>query len=81
MGRQRCVLALPKNNTLFSGSFHRISFVAESDQNESLDPTQTPGPGSYEPAKERGLGHECFGVSAYRALPLTLHGSLLWESQ
>lgn len=51
-GRERCVLVWPEKDALFSGSFHRISFVAESDQNESLGPTQTPGPGSYEPAKE-----------------------------
>ena len=70
---------LPERYTLFPASFHSI--LLEQSQDECLESTQTPGPGSSKPAEGRGLGHHCSGVSAHRALPPALHGSLLWELQ
>ena len=70
---------LPERYALFPASFHSI--LLEQSQDECLESTQTPAPGSNKPAEARGLGHHYSGVSAHRALPPTLHGSVLWKTQ
>ena len=56
-------------------------FLLEQSQDISLNPTQTPGPGGNELVEGWGLSHHYSGVSAHWALPLTVHGGLLWKKQ
>ena len=56
-----------------------MGFFLEQCQHECLEWSQTPGPGSNEPAEGRGLSHLHFGVSAHRALLTTVYFNLLWR--
>lgn len=56
-------------------------FNSEKSQNECSQPSQTCDLGSNWPAERRALSHLYFGVSAHRALPTTLHGCRLWQTQ
>ena len=58
-----------------------MGFFLEQSQHECLECSQTPGPGSNEPAERWGLSHLHFGVPAHRALLTTVYFSLLWETQ